>query len=286
VLEFAKLHGLGNDFVVVKLEPEGWDDEAITRLARRICDRRRGIGADGTLLYWDTPEDTEAAVRTRIFNADGSETEMSGNGVRCLAALLVTRKAARKPLRIRTLSGVKTLRLCGEAGSAYTFESSMGKPNLDPRALPARVERSGPVLDHPLSVDGEVVAVTLSSIGNPHCSTFWPDLEDAPFERLGPRLERHPIFPNRTNVEFVQVLGRDRLRVRFWERGVGETPASGTGSCAAALAALLHDYVESPVTVQTEQGSLRVARDPGGELFLTGPAELVCTGRYRIDGDG
>jgi len=285
VLEFAKLHGLGNDFVVVKLEPEGWDDEAITRLARRICDRRRGIGADGTLLYWDTPEDPEAAVRTRIFNADGSETEMSGNGVRCLAALLVTRKAARKPLRIRTLSGVKTLRLCGEAGSAYTFESSMGKPDLDPRALPARLERSGPVLDHPLAVDGEVVAVTLSSIGNPHCSTFWPDLEDAPFERLGPRLERHPIFPNRTNVEFVQVLGRDRLRVRFWERGVGETPASGTGSCAAALAALLHDYVESPVTVQTEQGSLRVARDPGGELFLTGPAELVCTGRYRIDGD-
>jgi diaminopimelate epimerase len=135
----------------------------------------------------------------------------------------------------------------------------------------------------PLALGDDIVRVTLSSVGNPHCSTFWPDLDGAPVERLGPRLEVHRSFPKRTNIEFIQVVDRHTVRVRFWERGVGRTPASGTGSCAAAVAAILLGTAESPVTVRVELGEMTVHWQPGEELLLTGPAELVCHGVYAVD---
>jgi diaminopimelate epimerase len=246
-----------------------------------VCDRRCGVGADGVVYREELPD---GGLRVRIFNADGGEAEMSGNGVRCVAALLAHEGRVHDRVRIETRAGVRLLTPRGREGNAYRFDCTMGVPILDPARIPARIEGPGPVIDHPLEVAGTTVSVTLSSMGNPHCSTFWPAVESAPVETLGAALERHAAFPNRTNVEFVQVLGPHRLRVRFWERGVGPTLASGTGSCGAALAAMLLGRVDSPVTVETALGCLEVTRLPDGELSLVGPAELVCTGHYHREG--
>lgn len=282
-MEFAKLHGLGNDFLVVNVNRADLPPHSIASHARKICHRHCGIGADGVLYYKDAFGDPEADVTVRIFNADGSEAEMSGNGVRCLAAFLFHSGQHRlESPRIRTLSGVKVLTLQGQERMVYTYESSMGAPITDPHKIPVQLDPGfEPIVGYPIAVGSEVVKVTICSMGNPHCSTFWPVLDSAPVHTLGPALEGHDIFANRTNVEFIEVLDRHRLRVRFWERGVGRTLASGTGSCAAAVAAVLHGYVESPVTVETEMGSLLVRWEGSGEVFLTGPAEFVCSGSYR-----
>jgi len=280
-MEFAKLHALGNDFLVVDVAQSGFV-ESLSSHARKICHRHCGVGADGILYYQATVGDPEADVSALIYNADGSKAEMSGNGVRCLAAFLYRSGQCRRPsIRIRTVSGVKVSALRAEEGSRYTFESSIGPPITSPGRIPVRLETSSEtILAYPLQVGAETVHVTLSSMGNPHCSTFWPDLDSAPVDTLGPALERHPVFPNRTNVEFIQVLDRHHLQVRFWERGVGRTLASGTGSCAAAVAAILHNFAESPVTVNTELGSLLVSWERGGDVFITGPADFICTGSY------
>jgi diaminopimelate epimerase len=280
-MEFAKLHALGNDFLVMNVAGVAYP-QALASHARQICDRHCGVGADGILYYQPTIGDPEADFSALIFNADGSKAEMSGNGVRCLAAFLhQSGQSRRSTVRIRTVSGVRVLTLHGKGGETYTFETSMGAPVTDPVRIPARLAGlSGPVVEHPLEVGSEVVKVTLCSMGNPHCSTFWPDLESAPVDRLGPLLESHDIFPNRTNVEFIQVVDRHQLRTRFWERGVGPTLASGTGSSAAAVAAILNDLAESPVTVHTEMGTLLVSWENRGEVLLTGPAQFICTGWY------
>ena len=280
-MEFAKLHALGNDFLVMNVAGAAYA-QALASHARQICDRHCGVGADGILYYQPTIGDPESDFSALIFNADGSKAEMSGNGVRCLAAFLHQSGQSRQStVRIRTVSGIKRLTLHGNDGETYTFETSMGTPITDPVRIPARLAGlPGPVVRYPLEVGSEVVKVTLCSMGNPHCSTFWPDLDSAPIDRLGALLERHDIFPNRTNVEFIQVVDRHQLRTRFWERGVGRTLASGTGSSAAAVAAILSDLAESPVTVLTELGALLVSWENEGEVLLTGPAEFICTGRY------
>ena len=233
------------------------------------------------IFYQPTCGDSEADFSALIFNADGSRAEMSGNGIRCLAALLIhCGEHTGKIVRIRTVSGIKKLTLTGRNHLSCRFECSMGHPVTDPAKVPARIDSGGqPVLDYSLAVGSETVRVSLCSMGNPHCSTFWPDVAGLPWS-VGTCSGNHPIFPNRTNVEFIQVLDRHRLRVRFWERGVGQTLASGTGSSAAAVAAILRNLAESPLTVETELGSLVVDWQPGRELILTGPAEFVCSGDY------
>ncbi len=280
-MEFAKLHGLGNDFLVVGMEGAGTTPGTLAPLAGQMCDRHRGIGADGIVFYQPTRGDSEADISALIFNADGSKAEMSGNGVRCLAAHLHhSGRFLSRVLRIRTVSGIKSCLLKRRDGGIYVFETSMGEPITDPQRIPARVAVTGPVLNHVLQVGSITIEVSLCSMGNPHCSTFWPDLAQAPVETLGPLLERHEIFPNRTNVEFIQVMDRGRIRVRFWERGVGPTLASGTGSSAAAVAAMLRGFADSQVVVETELGRMSVRWEPGEELFLTGPAEHICSGIY------
>jgi diaminopimelate epimerase len=158
----------------------------------------------------------------------------------------------------------------------------MGRPVLDPVFVPACLgESPGPVLDHPLEITSGAVPVSVCSLGNPHCTTFWPDLDRVPVETIGPLIERHQAFPRRTNVEFVQVLDGQSIRVRFWERGVGLTMASGTGASAAAVVSILRGSAESPVRVHTEMGSMLVAWRPGEDLYLTGPAEYVCKGTFH-----
>jgi diaminopimelate epimerase len=280
-MEFAKLHGLGNDFLITGMGDAVDMPRPMSTLARQICDRHRGVGADGVVFYQPTIGDPEADVSALIFNADGSRAEMSGNGVRCLAAQLYRTGRFRTPaLRIRTVSGIKTYSIKMQEAEVYTFESSMGTPILNPARIPAVLDGPGPILNHPLTLGSEHIQVSLCSMGNPHCSTFWSDVIGAPVDTIGPLLERHTLFPNRTNVEFIQVIDRSRIRVLFWERGVGRTLASGTGSSAAAVAAILHKFVESPVTVDTGLGTMRVSWKPGEELFLTGPAEFICSGTY------
>jgi diaminopimelate epimerase len=276
-MKIAKLHGLGNDFLIVPAEEAGGSDASYPALVRRICHRHTGIGADGVIFYRPTLGDTEADISALIYNADGSRAEMSGNGTRCLAAFLVhTGVFSGNPLHIRTVAGIRTFLLREREGHVYRFRSSLGQPITEPAKIPVLLGAVQiPVVGFPLRVGAEVVPVTLSSMGNPHCSTFWPDVNRAPLESLGKRLEYHESFPNRTNVEFIQVIDRHHIRVRFWERGVGVTLSSGTGSAAAAVASILQGYAQSPVTVDVEMGSLLVAWDPPGELYLTGPAEFI-----------
>ncbi len=281
-MEFAKLHALGNDFLIVNVAGEEGYRRSLSPLARRICHRHRGIGADGVLYYQATLGDAEADVAVLIFNADGSKAEMSGNGVRCLAAYLYrSHECSSKIIRIRTVSGIKTLILKLEEGTKYTFECSMGEPITASDRIPVHLPaKSDPILNYPIEVGSQIIPVTVTSMGNPHCSTFWPDVEEVPVESLGPALERHSTFPQRTNVEFVQILDPHRLRLRFWERGVGPTLASGTGSCAAAVAAILRGHAQSPVTIETELGSLLVTWPGQGDVLLTGESEFICDGRY------
>jgi diaminopimelate epimerase len=281
-MEFAKLHGLGNDFLVSSLSRTGGADRSLASLAVDICDRHLGVGADGIVFYEPTVGDSDAEISALIFNADGSKAEMSGNGIRCLAAfLLLSGQFSATVLRIRTVSGIKIFSLKDKTGNVYVFDSSMGRPITEPKLVPVRLDSApSPIVNHALAVGSEVVRVTICSMGNPHCSTFWQDLEHAPVDALGPQLERHVAFPNRTNVEFIQVMDRHRIRVKFWERGVGRTLASGTGGSAAATASILNGFAESPITIETELGNLVAVWDLQGELMLTGPAEFICKGTY------
>jgi diaminopimelate epimerase len=278
-MKLAKLHGLGNDFLVVEAQAADPAGLSFGSLARNLCRRHSGIGADGILFYQATSGDAEADVSALIFNADGSRAEMSGNGTRCLAAYLAHCGKIQSPMiRIRTVSGIRVFALKGRENRTYTFENSMGIPEIRPDKIPVRHGSACEALiDFPLDLGSEALRVTVCSMGNPHCSTFWPDVDEAPVQTLGPELERHALFPNRTNVEFIQVRDRHCLRVRFWERGVGATMSSGTGSSAAAVAAILNRLVESPVTVEVEGGSLLVQWQPPAELLLTGPAEYICS---------
>ncbi len=281
-MEFAKLHALGNDFLIAEVAENAEPHKSLAALAKMICERHRGIGADGILFYRSTLGDPESDVSALIFNADGSRAEMSGNGVRCLAAFLHRNGLQDSgTFRIRTVSGIKTCVMKSHDGVLYTFESAMGQPITDPHDIPSQLLGPGPVLDHPFEAGSEKVRISLCSMGNPHCSTFWQDVAEAPVEKIGPLLEQHEIFPNRTNVEFIQVVDRHHIRVRFWERGVGRTLASGTGSSAAAVAAMLNGLAASPVNVETELGAMSVRWSPGGVLYLTGPAEFICRGFYE-----
>jgi len=282
LMEFAKLHGLGNDFLISLLGPLEDTDSSLASLDLDICDRHLGVGADGIIFYRPTVGDPDAQISALIFNADGSKAEMSGNGIRCLAAfLLYSGLYSSDVLKIRTVSGIKVFSLKDHKGSIYIFESSMGRPITEPRMVPVRIDSaSTPIVNHALAVGSEVARVTICSMGNPHCSTFWQDLQHAPVDILGPKLERHAAFPNRTNVEFVQVMDRHRIRVKFWERGVGRTLASGTGGSAAAVASILNGFAESPVTIETELGNLIAVWNLEDELMLTGPAEFICKGTY------
>jgi diaminopimelate epimerase len=279
-LDFVKLHALGNDFLIMRTGEAADLPGCLGPLAQRLCCRHLGIGADGVVFYQPTVSDPEADVSALIYNADGSKAEVSGNGLRCLAACLQARGLfSGRILRIRTVSGIKQFELKSVRGSEYVYDSRIGMPILEPERIPALIgDARKPILDYPLEVNHETVRVTVLSLGNPHCTTFWQDLEAAPTDRMGPLLESHSAFPRKTNVEFVQVLERHSIRVRFWERGVGRTLASGTGGSAAAIASLLLGYCGSPVTVFTELGSMSVAWHPGEEVRLSGPAEIICYG--------
>jgi diaminopimelate epimerase len=271
MIPFVKTHGLGNDFILVeeteRVPPEYAD------LTRRICDRHFGIGADGLILWHQVGD----FFNIRIFNQDGSEAECSGNGLRCAAAYLI--QSGRWPkdeIGFKTISGTYTLR---RAGAEY--EADMGEPKLAPKDIPfvpaVPIDR---IVNYSLSAGGRSFPITACSTGNPHCSLFVDQLEDSYIESVGPLLERHPAFPNRTNVEFIRVLNLAEIEVRFWERGVGQSNASGTGSCGAVVASILNAKTGRKVTVHAKAGRLVVEWQQNGRLKLTSTANVVAEGQY------
>jgi diaminopimelate epimerase len=273
---FAKFQAVGNDWLVVG--GRGFS-RSLSKFARAILDRHTGVGADG-LLVMLPPRNKKHAARVRFFNADGSEAEMSGNGIRCAGAFLAEFSPARQTFLIETPAGLKSLEKVKEEEGKWLFRVGMGAPVLKPAEIPFKAGAlTAPVKGYPLRTGQGVLPVTVTSMGNPHCSVFVEDFED--WETLGSEIERHPLFPNRTNVEFVKVISRKAIAVRFWERGVGHTMSSGTGSCAAAVASILNGLTERQVRVRTEAGFLQVAWPKNGEVTLTGPVERIAQGTYN-----
>jgi diaminopimelate epimerase len=258
-IPFTKAHGAGNDFLLSWLEQIPAVDLPST--ARAICDRHTGIGADGWILIRDST--------IRLFNADGSEAEISGNGTRCVAALLVNVGRAVDQVTIQTGAGPKHLRLLQREGRRFTFEMNMGLPVFEAAEIRASIPlKAGPQ------------EVTILNVGNPQCAVF-VDSFPGNWETLGAEIEGHARFPRRTNVSLVRVIDRHTIEARFYERGAGVTLSSGTGSTGAAVSAILRKVAESPVTIHTAAGeSLQLRWDDA--VYLTGPAEIIGTGEFYV----
>jgi len=274
-LTLAKAHGLGNDFLLAaEVEAPAPAVSWITR----ICDRHVGVGGDGLILYHVEGN----AVRMRLFNADGGEVEISGNGLRCLASYVVSKGWVAPKHRVETKAGPRQVEVYSVGPGRFRVDTDLGTPILDSRAIPIDLDPPAePVVDLPLEVLGRQLRVTVTSLGNPHCAVFVeapPD--DASLTELGRALEHHRAFPRRTNVELVAVVSDQRLRVRFWERGVGLTQASGTGAASAAVAAMLSGRVSRSVVVDCDGGSLEVSWPEGGRVSQVGEAELVLEGHW------
>ena len=258
MIPFVKTQALGNDFLLVEHTASIPAD--YPELARKICDRYFGVGADG-LILWQRVGDI---FPIRIFNRDGSEAECSGNGLE-------------NEIRLETISGMYTLHRTGQEYSA-----DMGVPKFKPDEVPfiTPAKNAERIVNYPLAADAHLFAITACSTGNPHCSLFVDELDDTYIEKVGPMLERHAAFPHRTNVEFIHVLNHREIEVAFWERGVGRTYASGTGSCGATVASILNGYTGRQVTVHTKAGKLVVEWPEGGRLKLTSTANIVAEGNY------
>ena len=276
-MRFAKAHGLGNDFILVAASAEPKDASS---WAVRLCDRHRGIGGDGVVLHAPTPD----GVSFRLINADGLPGEISGNGLRCLAARAVQGGWAPARHVVSTVVGPKAVEVAALGGGRYSVVTDLGPPALGSRDVPvAREPPTASVIDHPLEVGGRTVRVTATSMGNPHCALFLAEpADDALLRELGPLLEHHTFFPKRTNVEFVTVLGPGEIRVRFWERGVGYTMASGTGSASAVVASILTGRTGRTVTAVCDGGALEIDWPEGGSVEQTGEVEILYEGDWLV----
>ncbi len=277
-LRFTKMHGAGNDFVVL----DGIHDALppLAPIAARLADRHFGVGCDQILVVRPAQS---ADFRMEIWNADGSQVEMCANGIRCFYKYLRDAGHTRADsLRVETLSGVVVPRWAGEGRVTV----DMGPPVLAPAKIPTRLgdaASAGPVLDVPLDVDGRRFTVSSVSMGNPHCVIEVDDVDACPVSELGPKIEHHAAFPNRVNVEFVQIESRARVRQRTWERGTGETLACGSGACANAVAGILRGRLAGDVTVALRGGELRIQWEGVGKsVFMTGPAATVFAGEIDL----
>jgi len=276
-LNFWKMHGLGNDYIVIDNRGGELSEEELSDLAIKLCRRRVGIGADGLLLVCNS---RVADAKMRIFNPDGTEAEMCGNGIRCFAKYCFENGIAKKNvISVETLAGIKELRLKVEGGAVTSVRVNMGSPRFEAEKIP--IIGNGTFINKPLDVDGKILMATALSMGNPHCVIFVNNIDNYPVDVIGPKVEDHKLFPKRTNVEFVQVISRKRLKVRIWERGVGETLACGTGACASVVAAKVLGKVEEGAIVELPGGELIVEYE-GNVVFMEGPAEKVFEGKVSI----
>ena len=276
-LSFAKMHGLGNDFVLIAQGAQAI--AAPERLAQALCDRRHGVGADGLLVLGPVAADS-TVLRVTIFNADGSRAETCGNGVRCAAKYAYEHKLIRKnPLALTTDAGMVSAELVVDsADRVAAVRVNMGVPRLDPRHIPVRMVGEH-VISKLLEVAGKQFAITCVSMGNPHTVIFRQDLDDVPLGQWGPAIERHALFPEGTNVHFARVVDRARVQMISWERGAGATVACGSGACAVTVAGVLNHLLDRNVTVHLPGGRLQIEWSEAlHEIQMTGPAVEVFTG--------
>ena len=285
-MKFSKLQATGNDFILVDartMEAE-WP-----KLARAMCDRHFGAGADGLILVQNS---TSADLKMRLFNSDGSEAEVSGNGLRCFAKYTIEEgltgkmpsrvEQSNRSLTIETLSGARQVKAHMSRNRVNRAEVNMGSPRFQPEQIPVKVKVDIiPILNYPLVIDGKKLTLALLSIGNPHAVSFLSQpVADFPLSEIGAKVEKHPMFPQRTNFEVARVLSRGRIEARVWERGVGETLACGSGASALAVAARLLDYVDRQVDIILAGGTLTVSWDMVGEVLLSGLVEEVFRGEW------
>ena len=278
--KFTKFHSLGNDFLIIDREEVAALPD-IPDLARKICERHTGVGADG-LLVISVKDKDRGVAGFRIFNADGSEAEISGNGLRCAAAFLYDERKIEGPKIIfQTPAGERECERIEKRGSQVLIKVDFGAPRLSSKDIPFDDGRPHDrIIDYPLMINRKKYPVTVVSVGNPHCAIF-VDRYPARLEwhQLGREIESHPFFPNRTNIEFIRIRSHDEIEVLFWERGVGETLSSGSGSTAAAVAAMLKGYVDRKVKVTTSMGQVLVDWT-SDKVYQTGPAEFAVTGSF------
>ena len=275
MIEFTKWQGCGNDFVLFDCRQEDAID--FSALARKVCDRHYGVGADGILVV--LPSNC-ADFRMRIFNTDGSEAEMCGNGIRCFARYLYDSGLTDKTqFTVETGAGVLVPEIMLADGQVAGVKVDMGEPHLLGEEIPVAGYDGQRVINKPLAVAGQTYQMTAVSMGNPHCVIFVDDAEKFPIYELGQQFETHPSFPKKTNTEFVQVKDRQHVRMRVWERGAAVTLACGTGSCATVVAGILNDKLDRKVEVELDGGCLTVEWAENNHVFMTGPAELVFSGK-------
>lgn len=278
---FTKFHGLGNDYLVIEAEQLAGVSN-LGDFARRICNRHYGAGGDGIAVI-ATSQTDDADFTCRIFNPDGSEAGLSGNGTRCAVAYLYYAGLwSKDELRLSTKTGLKRYFPRGQTGPGkFVFESELGRPKFDSPSIPMSISPPlDQVIGYVLPVNGEPVVITAMQMGNPNCCIFVDDFDSLNWRRLGKTIETHPQFPDRTNVVFVRVAERQLLELRIWERGVGETTASGTCSCAGAVAAMINEKADRDVRVVMEGGEVRIHWRPDGEVVIIGTAELVYSGDW------
>ncbi|MCI1008978.1 diaminopimelate epimerase [Pseudomonas oryzihabitans] len=274
-LRFTKMHGLGNDFMVLDLISQHAHIQP--KHVRLWGDRKTGVGFD-QLLIVETPSTPDVDFRYRIFNADGSEVEQCGNGARCFARFVFDKRlTVKKQIRVETRGGIIELLLKGDG----QVRVDMGAPRLQAAEIPFIAEAE--TLSHAVQVEGETVELAVVSMGNPHGVLRVADVDQAPVLTLGPKLECHPRFPQKANIGFLQVIDAQRARLRVWERGVGETRACGTGACAAAVAGIRQGWLKSPVSIELPGGLLNIEWDGVGQsVLMTGPATRVYEGQVRV----
>lgn len=274
-MEFTKWQGCGNDFVLIDGRKQEPDDYA--SFAVKVCDRHYGVGADGILVVLPSER---ADFRMRIFNADGSEAEMCGNGIRCFARYLYEYGLTNKTeFPVETGAGILVPRIIRTQGQITGVCVDMGEPHLMGEEIPVSGHDGGMVIDQPIDVGGKTYHMTGVSMGNPHCVVFVEDAETFPIEELGTKFEHHEMFPRKTNTEFVEVRDRGHVRMRVWERGAAITLACGTGACATAVASVLNRKTDRKVEVELDGGRLSVEWAENNHVFMTGPAEMVFAGR-------
>lgn len=273
-MQITKMHGLGNDFIIFCPKDETKDFSAI---AKKMCARRISAGADGILLV--LPSET-CDIRMRIINADGSEAEMCGNGIRCFAKYVYEKGIVKKEeMTIETLAGTIKPKLVIDDGAVISIIVDMGKPIFDPDEIPTRISRED-ILSKEIDVLGEKFEIACINVGVPHAMVFVDYIDDEMLRKVGPIIEKDNLFPNNTNVNFVEVVNKSTIKVSTWERGAGKTMACGTGCCASVVACYLRDFTDRKVTVKLEVGDLYIEYLEDKTVLMTGPAEVVYEGIY------
>ncbi len=276
-MKFTKMHGCGNDYIYVNCMEQMLDNPAKT--AVKVSDRHFGIGSDGLILICSSKV---ADFRMEMYNADGSEGKMCGNGVRCIAKYVYEYGLTDKnQISIETKGGIKYLDLTIQNGKVELVKVDMGKAVLTPSEIPVELG-SDNCIDQKIMVADKEYAITCVSMGNPHAVTFVEDTKSLPLEKIGPEFEHHKAFPDRINTEFVQVINRKEVNMRVWERGSGETLACGTGACAVAVACVLNKKTENEITVHLLGGDLLLRYEEDGRVWMTGPAAIICEGEINL----